>query len=136
VEGEENGWYRITSGSISGYIRGDFLTVGDRELIDSVKLRMAEVQADTLRVRAEASTEAEIRTLAADGSQLQVLDESIPGWVKVSTAEGEGYVSADYVSVADTFLYAKEPEQVSGGSAVAEYGLQFVGNPYVWGGTS
>ena len=24
VEGEENGWYRITSGSISGYIRGDF----------------------------------------------------------------------------------------------------------------
>ena len=44
---------------------------------------MAEVQADTLRVRAEASTEAEIRTLAADGSQLQVLDESIPGWVKV-----------------------------------------------------
>ena len=74
--------------------------------------------------------------MAADGSQLQVLDESIPGWVKVSTAEGEGYVSADYVSVADTFLYAKEPEQVSGGSAVAEYGLQFVGNPYVWGGTS
>ena len=53
---------------ISGEI---FLTVGDRELIDSVKLRMAEVQADTLRVRAEASTEAEIRTLAADGSQLQ-----------------------------------------------------------------
>lgn len=33
VEGEENGWYRITSGSISGYVKADYLTVGDRELI-------------------------------------------------------------------------------------------------------
>ena len=136
VEGEENGWYRITSGSISGYVKADYLTVGDRELIDSVRIRMAEVQTESLKVRTEPTTEASVQMLVTTGDQLEVLDESTEGWVKVATSEGEGYVSSDYVTVADTYLSAKEPEKVSGGSAVADYGLQFVGNPYVWGGTS
>lgn len=136
VEGEENGWYRISSGSISGYVRADFLSVGDRELIDSVKVRMAEVQTESLKVRTGPGLDASVMMLTGADEQLAVLDESTPGWIKVSTSEGEGYVSADYVTLEDTYLYAKEPEQVSGGSAVADYGLQFVGNPYVWGGTS
>lgn len=136
IEGEENGWYKITSGSISGYIFSDFLTVGDRDLIESVKTKTAVVQTTSLRVRSEASTEAAVMLLVSADDQLEVLDESTEGWVKVNTSEGEGYVSADYVMVEDTYLYAKKPEQVSGGSAVAGYGLQFVGNPYKWGGTS
>lgn len=136
VEGEENGWYRIVSGSISGYVKADYLSVGDRELIDSVGVRMAEVQTESLKVRTEPSTEASVQLLVTTSDQLEVLDESTEGWVKVAVSGGEGYVSADYVTVEDTYLYAKEPEKVSGGSAVADYGLRFVGNPYVWGGTS
>lgn len=136
VEGEENGWYKITSGSISGYISSDYLTVGEQDLVESVQTRMAAVQTESLKVRREASTEAAVMMLVTTGDQLEVLDESTEGWVKVNTSEGEGYVSADYVTVEDTYLYAKKPEQVSGGSAAASYGLQFVGNPYKWGGTS
>lgn len=136
VEGEENGWYKITSGSISGYVLADYLVVGDQELITSVQMRLASVQTESLKVRREASTEAAVMMLVTTGDQLEVLDESTEGWVKVNTSEGEGYVSAEYVTVEDTYLYAKEPEKVSGGSAVADYGLQFVGNPYKWGGTS
>ena len=136
IQGEENGWYQITSGSVSGYVKSEYLTVGDRELIDAASVRMAEVCTQTLNVRAEASEESDIKMQVADGDQLEVLDESVQGWVKVNTSQGEGYVSADYVTVSDTYLYAKEPGEVSGGTAVAEYGLQFVGNPYVWGGTS
>lgn len=136
VQGEENGWYQITSGSISGYVKADYLTVGDRDLIEAAGVRMAEIQTQSLKVRAEASTESAVKMMVTTGDQLEVLDESTQGWVKVNTSQGEGYVSADYVTVSDTYLYAKEPEKVSGGTAVAEYGLQFVGNPYVWGGTS
>ncbi|MFR5703981.1 MAG: SH3 domain-containing protein [Eubacterium ramulus] len=35
VTGTEDGWYQITSGSISGYIKAEYLTVGDQALLDS-----------------------------------------------------------------------------------------------------
>jgi cell wall-associated NlpC family hydrolase len=136
VEEAQDGWYKITSGSISGYIKSDYLTVGDRELIDSVKTRVAEVQTETLRVRSEASVDASIITQVGMEEKLTVLDEQTEGWVQVKTSDGEGFVSSDYVNVYDTYNYAEKPEEVSGGSAVISYALQFVGNPYVWGGTS
>lgn len=136
VEGTENGWYKITSGSISGYVSADYLVVGNAELVKSVQKRIAVVNTDSLKVRKEASTEAGVMMLVGTGERLEVLDESIQGWVKVSTSEGEGYVSTDYVSLEDSYLYAKEPQEVSGGAAVIDYAMQFIGNPYVWGGTS
>lgn len=136
VEEEQDGWYKITSGSISGYIKSDYLTVGDQELIDSVKYRVAEVQTETLKVRAEASQEASVVTLVGLEDKLEVVDEQTEGWVKIKTSDEEGFVSAEYVSVYDTYQYAEKPEQASGSNSVASYALQFVGNPYVWGGTS
>ena len=56
VTGTEDGWYQITSGSISGYIKAEYLTVGDQALLDSVKTRTATVETETLKVRSEAST--------------------------------------------------------------------------------
>ena len=51
VTGTEDGWYQITSGSISGYIKAEYLTVGDQALLDSVKTRTATVETETLKVR-------------------------------------------------------------------------------------
>ena len=38
---------------------------------------------------------------------LVVLDESTEGWVKVSTVEGDGYVSADYVTLSTEYIHAE-----------------------------
>lgn len=140
VTGTEDGWYQITSGSISGYIKAEYLTVGDQALLDSVKTRTATVETETLKVRSEASTDASVVTLAGQDEQLTVTDEQTPGWVKVETSDGEGYISTEYAEVADTYQYAEKPEvesaQSSSGSSVISYASQFLGNPYVWGGTS
>lgn len=136
VEGEENGWYQITSGSVSSYVMADYLTVGDRELIESVQSRVATVQTQSLKLRSGASLEASVLTLVSEGDQLEVLDEDTEGWVHISASGTEGYVSAEYVTIENTYLYAKTQEEVSSGTAVVNYALQFVGNPYVWGGTS
>ena len=140
VTGTEDGWYQITSGSISGYIKAEYLTVGDQALLDSVKTRTATVETETLKVRSEASTDASVVTLAGQDEQLTVTDEQTPGWVKVETSDGEGYISTEYAEVADTYQYAERPEvesaQSSSGSSVISYASQFLGNPYVWGGTS
>ena len=36
VEGEENGWYKITSGSVTGYVKKEFVVVGNEELARAV----------------------------------------------------------------------------------------------------
>ena len=54
-----------------------------------------------------------------------------------------GYISQDYVTLAQALPTAKTIEQVKYGDGVSDvrasvvsYALQFVGNRYVWGGTS
>jgi len=140
ITGEQDGWYQISSGSITGYVKAEYLTVGDQALLDSVKSRKAQVNTETLKVRSEASTEAAVVTLVGQDDQLSVTDEQTPGWIKVQTADGEGYISADYATVEDTYQYAEKPQtessEAGSGSSVISYALQFVGNPYVWGGTS
>ena len=117
VTGTEDGWYQITSGSISGYIKAEYLTVGDQALLDSVKTRTATVETETLKVRSEASTDASVVTLAGQDEQLTVTDEQTPGWVKVETSDGEGYISTEYAEVADTYQYAEKPEVESAQSS-------------------
>ena len=62
-------------------------------------------------VRTEPSTEASVLTMVPIEDDLVVLDESIPGWAKVTTAEGEGYVSTDYVIMTTEFVQAESKEE-------------------------
>ena len=179
---EENGWYQITSGSVTGYVKGEYCVTGDEavELAKEVGTRIATVTTTTLKVRTEPSLEASVLGLVPIDEQL-VVSEETEGWVQVDIEEGLGWVSGEYVTLHTEFVEAESKEEeekrlakeaeerrraraaaaataaaqsqsassnktttttytVSGdsemGKAVAEYALQFVGNPYVWGGTS
>lgn len=145
VEEEKDGWLKITSGNVEGYIKSEYVVVGDEDLVRSVAKTVAAVQADALNVRKEASTEAAVLTRAAAAAELEVVSTDEEGWVLVSTGAGEGYVSSDYVEVSTKFKTALTPEEeeqerlktsAGKGQAVVAYASQFVGNPYVYGGTS
>lgn len=165
-----DGWYKITSGNVTGYVSADYVVVGDEAACKAASTRVGKVTAAALRLRKEASTEAGVETLIAEGKKVTVIDESIPGWYKVTYKSYTGYVSADYVSVETVYTYAeskaeekarleaeeaakaastkknntssssssKKYNSASGksGQSVANYAVQFVGNPYKWGGTS
>lgn len=176
----EGDWYQIHSGNVEGYIKAEFLVVGDAELSKSVGTRVAKVNTQTLNVRKEATTEAGILGQVPNGEELTVVEE-IDGWTKVSIEEGDGWVSNEFVETSTHYTTAesKEEEEArlkkeeeerqaaaeaarraseksgsssgnsssgssrtynppSGGSgqAVADYACQFIGNPYVYGGTS
>lgn len=181
VNAVEGDWYQITSGSVTGYVKQEFVVVGNEELARSVGRRLATVNTETLKVRTDASLEAPVLGLVPGGDDLTVLEE-LDGWVKVTMEEGEGYVSTDYVSLSTEYVKAeskaeeearlakeeaerKAAEEAArkaaqraasqksskssskgassysapsgaGGSAVASFAGQFVGNPYVYGGTS
>ena len=181
-EEEVDGWYKIKSGSVEGYVKGEYCVTGDDavELAKQVGKRIATVTTTTLKVRSGPSTDDEVLGLVPIEDEL-VVTEELDGWVKVSIEEGEGYVSLDYVELSTEFVKAeskaeeearlkKEEEarkaalasakkgtsnsssssgsksynsaasyttQASSiGSAVAAYAQQFVGNPYVYGGSS
>lgn len=134
----------ITSGSVEGYVSTDYLLTGQKavERAGSVVRNLATVTADGLKVRAQASTEADVVGMVAYGEELEVLEAS-DGWVKVSYGDEDAYVSADYVTVGKKlktalniteFLYGEGVSDVR--VALCEYAKQFIGNPYVWGGTS
>lgn len=184
---EEDGWYEITSGSVTGYVKGEYCVTGDDavSLAREVGTRIATVNTETLKVRQEPGLDATVLGLVPMQDQL-IVTEELGDWVKVNIEEGDGYVSADYVVLSTEFVKAEskaeeearlakeeaerkaaqeaarakaaaakssgstqaQPEAeapapvISSGSgselgrSVADYATQFVGNPYVYGGTS
>ena len=104
----------------------------------------------------ECHTSLVLRNLAAFIyiEELDILDDSTAdnGWIRVKQGDTEAYVAVEFVDMEYDFDYAetkaeelarleaearaKDASNASLGSQVANYGLRFVGNPYVWGGTS
>lgn len=76
------------------------------------------------------------------GEELNVL-EDLSGWVKVDLDNTNGFISKDYVDISVQLPKAMTMTEVRYGNGVSDvrvdlisYATQFVGNPYVWGGTS
>ncbi|MBQ7614856.1 MAG: C40 family peptidase [Butyrivibrio sp.] len=181
---EDNGWYKIKSGAVEGYVKAEYCVTGDDavDLAKQVGTRIATVTTTTLKVRGGPSLDAEVLGLVPIEDQL-VVEEELDGWVKVSIEEGDGFVSFDYVTLSTEFVKAESKAEEEArlakekaareaatkaaksntsksssgsksdgssynsagsyttatssiGSAVAQFALQFVGNPYVYGGTS
>ncbi len=57
------------------------------------------VEADALRLREEATTEATILATAAKGDVVVVLEEAADGWYKVDYKSVEGYMSGEFLTV-------------------------------------
>ena len=178
---EEDGWYKISSGSVEGYVKGEYCVTGD-EAVDYAKevgTRIATVTTTTLKVREQPGLEEAVLGLVPIEDEL-IVTEEMDGWVKVNIEEGDGYVSMDYVTLSTEFVKAesvaeekarlareeesrkaaqaaarkKTSENAASGSKteeggktyanptgstgadVVQFARQFVGNPYVYGGTS
>lgn len=137
-------WYKVTSGKVTGYVNKQYLVTGDEaEAIAEQEIKtVATVNTETLNVRAEKSTEAAVLSQVGN-SEAFTVNSVADGWVEISVDDSVGYISQDYVTLAQALPTAKTIEQVKYGDGVSDvrasvvsYALQFVGNRYVWGGTS
>lgn len=137
-------WYKVTSGKVTGYVSKQYLVTGDEaEAIAEQEIKtVATVNTETLNVRAEKSTEAAVLSQVGN-SEAFTVNSVADGWVEISVDDSVGYISQDYVTLAQALPTAKTIEQVKYGDGVSDvrasvvsYALQFVGNRYVWGGTS
>ena len=141
---EDGNWAHIISGEVEGYVSTEFLYIGADAKMKALELihTVAVVKADALKVRDDASIESAVLTSVPLGEELDVV-EILGDWVKVSIDGEDAYVSAEYVTIEEKLATAITMSELMYGQGVSdlrvdivEYAKQFVGNPYVWGGTS
>lgn len=181
---EQDGWYKIKSGTVEGFVSGEYCVQGMDALriAKEVEVTYAKINVSTLRVRQKATTESAILGTFSKGDELEV-HAFEDGFAKVSYNNKEGYISLDYVDISTEFVEAESIEEErarlaaeeaakrkakeaaeaaiaakrakeaaeaaaqaaasanvssdkSLGQQVVDYACQFVGNPYVYGGTS
>lgn len=107
--GEEQDWFQITSGNVEGYIKAEYFIYGQDAVavIEEYVTRYVVVQADRLNVRKGPSTEEKRIGYLDNGEKAKML-EDCGEWLRIAYADGrEGYVSAEYVNIAEEFSYAK-----------------------------
>jgi hypothetical protein len=104
---------------------------------------IAVVNTETLKVREEPNTDCAVITLIPQDEELEVVDIMENGWIKFLLDDEEAYVSGEYVDVEERLEKAVTLTELLYGQGVSDvrvslvqYAKQFVGNPYVWGGTS
>lgn len=158
---QDGQWYRIQSGPVTGYVKAEFIMTGDAakaSALDNAKL-MAVVNTDVANARTEPNTNSKIWTQIANSEKYDVVDQDTDGWIHIQLDDDTAYVANDYVDVIyglnEAVAYtppAPEPpkeekkkdsskksspsSKSSTGSSIASYATQFLGNPYVWGGSS
>ncbi|WP_099469028.1 C40 family peptidase [Konateibacter massiliensis] len=141
---EDGAWYQIKSGKVTGYVKAEYLLTGEEAnaKAEEVKTVMATVNTTTLKVRMEPSTDAKVLTLIPIEEELEVLEDN-GEWVKVTVDSDEGFISKEFVDISYELPKAVTATELKYGEGVSdvrvsivEYAKQFLGNPYVWGGTS
>ena len=140
----DGAWAHISSGKVDGYVSCDFLLTGlqAKRRAEELATTIATVTTDSLKVRAEANTDSEVITLVPNGEELEVV-ASEGDWIRVCLDDEEVFVSAQYVQVDAKLNTAITMTELLYGQGVSDvrvdlcqYAKEFLGNPYVWGGTS
>lgn len=117
LNGPVGEWTAVTSGDVTGYVKTEYITVG----------RAAEQYAEELVAKAENEGKEEAFTYAESRAQEE----------ERLRAEAEAAAQQETAAVSASAEVAQQaPQQASSGQAVVDYACQFIGNPYVWGGTS
>ena len=108
----EDGWYQITSGSVTGYVKAEYCVTGTDaiELAKELETRIATVKTVSAYVKKEAEKEAEVLGFLAMGDEVVVLEET-DEWCKVSIEEGDGYVLKELVRLHSEYVTAESKEE-------------------------
>lgn len=160
LEPDNNGWTKIKSGKVTGYVKSEYLITGSEASKKALEVAkyIATANVDGLRVRKEPSAADSVPILdyVGLGEKLQVLDSLVVAygeehnkWVKVILDSDEsdigtvGYVAKEYVDLSYELAYAYTLDELELGPGVSStrsklvnYAKKFLGYRYVWGGNS
>ena len=90
------GWYKISSGGVTGYVSSQYVYTGDeaKKLAAENVAERAVIDADKLNVRSEPKADADVVDQVFKNERYDIKSQQ-DGWIQIS----DGYISADYVTV-------------------------------------
>lgn len=158
----EDGWAHIQSGNVTGYIKTDYLFMGDEGYQKACEMAhlVATVTAGSVNVRTAPTTENDDNIImeVTRGEQLEVVEEAVLNkndakaqiWVKVavdstdladSEENGYGYITSEFVEVGYNWKTAVKIDPIDPSVSairlkIVNEAKKYIGLKYVWGGTS
>ena len=121
---EDDGWYRIRSGEVEGYVASRLIATGEEAeaIAAESAYTYAKVNAELLNVRTEGNEDAPVIGTLEEGDQAEVIEDYDGGaFVRVcADADTYGYVSADYVELATEYPTGKTLEQIAAEEEAAQ----------------
>ena len=150
ILGKKGAWIKISSGSLKGYVKKEYIATGaDAEKLSEkygTKYAVLKKGTSVLNVREEKNTSSDIVTQLPEGKRYTVKSENAD-WCKVKVPGKSGYIAKEYVHTKYSFKEAKSLKKKTKetvrsyasenkAESLISYAKQFIGNKYVWGGTS
>ena len=140
---EVDGFYKVSAGGTVGYASKDFVALKD--VMNISNGGGAKVTVDILNLREKPTTDSPVVAKLPLGEVTEIIGIN-SGWLKVRTNQGTGYISPEYVEyvpVTDSIVppvsnMSSNAAASTGtkGEEVIAYAKQFIGTPYVYGGSS
>ena len=159
VMSEKDGWYYMYYDGKCGYMSADYVDI--RETASDLT-GYGRVDADVLYMRSQPASDSEIVATLTKGEYV-TMQGFENGWYAVSYDNYSGYMSGDYISPIaekpapktetsaasssassssssyesyDSYDTYTAPAYSTAGNSIADFALQFLGTPYVYGGSS
>lgn len=150
VLNNSSSWYKVVANGKEGYVSSEFLT---GSLTADFSLGSAKIVCDTsVNFRSQPNTSSSVLASLRNGTVVSVTGVQ-GGWFKVTYNGQKGYVHPDYLSFSNvqgsgstgssgssSITPPSNSVSYNGSSekraAVLEYAAQFLGTPYVYGGST
>lgn len=134
----ENGWCKIVSGDIEGYVKAELFAFGaDAEALDASTYKTkALINAENVYAYQLKNSRSTVKCVLSYGYEYTVAENDGSGWIKLSIdGVGEYYVSAANVLTYTGHSYAITVEQANANAAAISAGVSAaaaVGPSFVW----
>jgi len=113
VEGQGGTWYRIQSGTVTGYMKAQYFITGEaaEKLAQSIGREFVSITAESLRLREQPNLDSNILTLLSKGARYVVLGEEGSFYKVEVDADLIGYISKEYCKTQVEFDQAVSLEE-------------------------
>ena len=125
-------WVKVSVAGVIGYTKGSYIKTSYGTASDLYKNAIAgRVTRKTLNIYSSKNGSSSTKLTLKKGTRVKVLTTNST-WVKVKVGDVIGYVKGKYVKTANGTASSNS----SKGESVVAYARRFLGNPYVYGGSS
>lgn len=123
-----NGWYPVKVGDFDGWVCGDYV-----EAETTFSYAESKEEEEERIAREEAESQAQINNAAPQNNITSSTHQNVDNGIEIQNGNGLQVQSNGAAEAQEAFSLQS---QGYSGQAVIDFACQFIGNPYVWGGTS